>query len=287
MLEPGSRTRSTPCSTRYTARPPAGLVTSSARADGWLAGLELTVDESETVARPPCARSTSSARRSHCWTGRSHNRHWQWPEIRAADEHPRPRRLDRRGGDGRDRRHPRFSSPRASWSAISGWTQGPPVRLEPARLRAHLKARGPAQARHDAWPKPRGGDAQPRADARLWRAHPSSSRLSGRVTALARKLAVLCWHLLTREEDYAYARPTLLTTEARRLRPRRWASSHPHCEHKRRHPRARKRALAEQAESAYRRLVADWKAAKGAGATPGRASKRPSKGKAARQATSP
>ena len=44
-----------------------------------------------------------------------------------------------------------------------------------------------------------------------------------------------------------------------------------------------------EAEVAYRRLVADWKASgqkAGAGATPERASSRPSKGKAARQATS-
>ena len=47
--------------------------------------------------------------------------------------------------------------------------------------------------------------------------------------------------------------------------------------------------LAEQAEIAYRRLVCDWQASgpkAGAGATPERASQRPSKGKAARQATS-
>jgi hypothetical protein len=49
------------------------------------------------------------------------------------------------------------------------------------------------------------------------------------------------------------------------------------------------RRLTEQAELAYRRLVADWRASgpkAGAGATPERASQRPSKGKAARQATS-
>jgi len=43
-----------------------------------------------------------------------------------------------------------------------------------------------------------------------------------------------------------------------------------------------------QHEAAYRRLVADWQASRpstkaGAGATPGRASQRPSRGKAARQ----
>ena len=49
--------------------------------------------------------------------------------------------------------------------------------------------------------------------------------------------------------------------------------------------------LAMQAELAYRRLVKDWKAAGpstvGAGATPGRASQRPSSGTAARQGTAP
>jgi hypothetical protein len=51
------------------------------------------------------------------------------------------------------------------------------------------------------------------------------------------------------------------------------------------------RELSRQAETAYRRLVSDWQASGpakvGAGATPGRASQRPSKGKAARQANKP
>jgi hypothetical protein len=51
------------------------------------------------------------------------------------------------------------------------------------------------------------------------------------------------------------------------------------------------RALAAQAEDAYRRTISDWKATRpakaGASVTPGRASLRPSKGKAARQTTSP
>jgi transposase len=52
---------------------------------------------------------------------------------------------------------------------------------------------------------------------------------------------------------------------------------------------ATEKRLAEQVEAAYRRLVADWQRGgpkAGAGATPERASQRPSKGKAARQATS-
>ena len=51
------------------------------------------------------------------------------------------------------------------------------------------------------------------------------------------------------------------------------------------------RELARQAEAAYRRTIADWTAAGplkvGAGATSGRASSRPPRGKAARQTTAP
>lgn len=112
--------------------------------------------------------------------------------------------------------------------------------------------------------------------------------------AVARKLAVLCWHLLTRGEDYAFQRPSLvrrkvraleLKTGAPRLKPGPsrdpvWKTSNAN---------ERERQIAEQAEIAYRRLVSDWQASgrrDGAGATPERASSRPSKGKAARQAQS-
>lgn len=46
--------------------------------------------------------------------------------------------------------------------------------------------------------------------------------------------------------------------------------------------------LALQAQHAYQRTIADWQANKaGAGATPGRASQRPSSGNAARQTPKP
>jgi DNA replication protein DnaC len=55
--------------------------------------------------------------------------------------------------------------------------------------------------------------------------------------------------------------------------------------------REAERELAQQAEASYTRMVRDWQAARpakvGASVTPGRASQRPSKGKAARQTTSP
>jgi transposase len=114
-------------------------------------------------------------------------------------------------------------------------------------------------------------------------------------TATARKLAVLFWHLLTREEDYAFQRPSMTRNKIRQLELRAGAP-----------PRKGKagvaggkskklwdaeRELSRQAEAAYRRLVGDWQASgpkrTGAGATPGRASQRPSKRQAARQTSKP
>jgi transposase len=109
--------------------------------------------------------------------------------------------------------------------------------------------------------------------------------------AVARKLAVLAWHLLTRGEDYAFQRPSLVRRKLRALErqagaPRAksgpnadpvWATTQEDAE----------KRLALQAEIAYRRFVADWQATGpkvGAGARPERASSRPSKGKSARQA---
>ena len=112
------------------------------------------------------------------------------------------------------------------------------------------------------------------------------------IVASARKLACLFWCLLTRSEDYAFAQPSLTAKKMRRLElaagaPRRqggrdvWSTNTA--------MRTAERELALQAQRAYERTVADWQAAAkvGASATPGRASKEPSKGQAARQTTSP
>lgn len=109
--------------------------------------------------------------------------------------------------------------------------------------------------------------------------------------AVARKLAVLAWHLLTRGEDYAFQRPSLVRRKLRALErqagaPRAKPGPNAAPIWKTSADEAEKR-LALQAEIAYRRFVADWQATGpkvGAGATPERASQRPSRGKAARQA---
>ena len=110
--------------------------------------------------------------------------------------------------------------------------------------------------------------------------------------AVARKLAVIAWHMLSRGEDYAFARPSLTREKIRRLELMTGAERQ---KGKRIGVFATKeqhrldKELAAQAELAYRRLVQDWQPAinKGTGAAPGRASRRPSSGQAARQETAP
>jgi hypothetical protein len=87
------------------------------------------------------------------------------------------------------------------------------------------------------------------------------------IVAVARKLAVLFWHLLTRGEDYAFGRPSLTRKKLRALELRAGAQRHPGRRdlptkntYSQRAHRARERELSEQAELAYRRLVTDWKA---------------------------
>ncbi len=126
------------------------------------------------------------------------------------------------------------------------------------------------------------------------------------IVAVARKLACLCWCMLTRGEDYAYAQPSLTAKKIRRAEiragaPKRkgvkrgtWAANAA--------IREAERNLALQAEVAYKRTVSDWERTQrktvsdweraqskkaGAGATPGRASGRPSSGQAARQDQAP
>lgn len=98
--------------------------------------------------------------------------------------------------------------------------------------------------------------------------------------AVARKLAVLAWNLLTRGEDYAFARPALVARKIRALElaagaPRRKPGAKPDPVWKTAAQDAAERRLAEQAETP----TVGWsptgrppRPKRGAGATPGRAS---------------
>ncbi len=114
------------------------------------------------------------------------------------------------------------------------------------------------------------------------------------VVATARKLAVLCWHLIARGEDYAFQRPSLTEKKLRALElragmPSRRGQKGKAAAYSLKEVRRRERELAEQAEQAYRQLVADWQAkapAKskvGVAAANGARLSRPSAGQAARQ----
>jgi transposase len=53
--------------------------------------------------------------------------------------------------------------------------------------------------------------------ARLFRAHPAKRGHQVAAVALARKLTVLCWHLLTKGEQYRWARPALIANKIRAM----------------------------------------------------------------------
>ena len=83
--------------------------------------------------------------------------------------------------------------------------------------------------------------------------------------AVARKLAVLCWHMLTKEEDYLWARPALV---ANKLRAMELQAGRPQQKGNRRGPayaynikalRNQEIDLARQAERNYERLVGTWR----------------------------
>src|SRR5436853_5175793 len=94
------------------------------------------------------------------------------------------------------------------------------------------------------------------------------------VTATARKLAVLCWHMITKDQDYAFQRPTLTAHKLRALElragmPSRRGQKGKAAAYSLKEVRRRERELAEQAEQAYRQLVADWHAKGAVGAEAG------------------
>ena len=102
---------------------------------------------------------------------------------------------------------------------------------------------------------------------------------------------MIAWHMLSRGEDYAFARPSLTREKIRKLElatgaERRKGKRNPVRIFATREQHRLDKQLAAQAELAYRRLAQDWQPAiKDAGAAPGRVSRRPSSGQAARQET--
>lgn len=82
--------------------------------------------------------------------------------------------------------------------------------------------------------------------------------------ATARKMVVLCWHLVTKGEDYAFARPSLVAHKRRSLElaagaeSRRGPVAGPSRDYHIKQLRDAEKALVEQEERAYEVLVAHW-----------------------------
>jgi transposase len=83
--------------------------------------------------------------------------------------------------------------------------------------------------------------------------------------ATARKIAVLAWHLLTKEEDYAFARPALVAMKERQMQLKAGGKSMrggntpgTARDYSIKELREKERALVEQAEQAYTRFVSAW-----------------------------
>ena len=163
---------------------------------------------------------------------------------------------------------------------------------EPAR-HGRISKQGPGETRHvlveAAW-------HAARTTGPLRAFHERIAARRGRniaTVAVARKLAVIAWHMLSRGEDYAFARPSLTREKIRKLElatgaERRKGKRNPvrifatPAQHR------LEKELAAQAEIAYRRLARDWQPViTGAGAAAGRASSSQPKRQAARQETAP
>jgi hypothetical protein len=189
----------------------------------------------------------------------------------------------------------RFENPR---KLVSYLGLDPRVRqsgTEPAR-HGRISKEGASEARHmlceAAWVVMR-SPSPLRAFAERVRARRGSNVA---IVALARKLVVLFWHLLSKEQDYAFERPSLTRQKLRRLELMAGAEQRPRGRRAGAAPvptqaamKAAERELAEQSERAYRRLVADWREApkRGAGATQGRASSGRQSGKQRGRASVP
>ncbi len=118
------------------------------------------------------------------------------------------------------------------------------------------------------------------------------------IVATARKLVCLCWTMIERGEDYAFARQSLTEKKLRALELRAGIASRrgkkgSAANYSLKDVRRRELELAEQAERTYRQQVADWQASapakprSGVAAANGTRLKRPSAGQAARQASVP
>jgi len=84
------------------------------------------------------------------------------------------------------------------------------------------------------------------------------------IVATARKMTVLAWHLVTKNQDYAFARPSLVSHKRRKLElaagapSRRGNHRTPGAAYNDKQRRNQEKEIAEQAERSYQVFVAHW-----------------------------
>lgn len=175
-------------------------------------------------------------------------------------------------------------------------------------LDPRVRQSGSAPARHGAISKQGSSEARHLLVEAAWAATKTpgplrafGERIKARrgtnvaTVAVARKLAVLCWHLLSGDRNYVYARPSLVREKIRRLEHRAGADRHtgrrdgPERVFATPAQRRLEREVGLDAELAYRRFVSDLQVAKGkgAGAITGARISSALKGQAARQEQAP
>jgi transposase len=91
------------------------------------------------------------------------------------------------------------------------------------------------------------------------------------IVAVARKIPVLAWHLVTGQQDYAFARPSLVAFKQRKLElasgaPRQIARRGAGYDYNNKELRRHEREIAEQAERAYALLASHWQQTRPSGA---------------------
>ncbi len=84
------------------------------------------------------------------------------------------------------------------------------------------------------------------------------------IVATARKLAVLIWHVLTKDEDYAFARPAFQAMKLRKVAlkagaPREYGKAGPGRDYWIKEIRQREMEYVKRAEDAYARMVDAWR----------------------------
>jgi hypothetical protein len=191
----------------------------------------------------------------------------------------------------------RFHSPKKLVSYLGLNPAGPPIRRPACVTRADHQA-GRAHARgmlvEAAW----AASKTPGPLRAFYQRVRARRGMQVAVVATACKLSVLCWHLITKGEDYAFARPSLTAHKLRRLElragmPSKRGQKGNAAGYSLKEVRRRENELNEQAEQAYRQLVADWhtkapKRESGVAATNEARLSRPSNGAtAARQDSAP